>query len=180
MFQLRRATADGRGPVEAMMPARARWMADNGLADAEAWRRSAPELAAQACEEPTYMWVLLDGERIAGCTSAYDETAPTGWIRQERAESAVFLATTVTGPDYRRFRPGRLIALWALDHAARMGVEWVRRGTTKDGLVRYYRDVQGWERRYSVPVGERTVHMLGRRAERVPELPQLMAGTVLA
>ncbi|MGA5700483.1 hypothetical protein [Peterkaempfera bronchialis] len=107
-------------------------------------------------------------------------TPPTGWIPQERAESAVFLATTVTDPDYRRFRPGRLIALWALDHAARTGVEWVRRGTTEDGLVRYYRDVQGWELRYSVPVGERTVHMLGRRAERVPELPELMAGTVLA
>ncbi len=55
----------------------------------------------------------------------------------------------------------------------------MRRGTTEDALVRYYRDVQGWELMHSVPVGDRTVHMLGRRAELVPHLPELMAGVAL-
>jgi len=32
-----------------------------------------------------------------------------------------------------------------LDLAARTGRQWVRRGTTEAGLVRYYRDVQGWD-----------------------------------
>lgn len=179
MLTMRRATADDRPAVEAMMLARTQWMADHGVADAEAWAEAAPELAGQCTEDPTFMWVLLDGDRIVGCTSAYDETPPTGWTDAERAESAIFLATTVTDPEYRHLKPGRLIALWMLDHAARTGVTWVRRGTTEDGLVRYYRDVQGWELKHSVPVADRTVHMLGRRAELVPELPALMSGTVL-
>jgi hypothetical protein len=173
---MRRATAADRESVEAMMLARARWMRDNGVRDGDAWADAAPELAAQACEDPTYMWVLLDGGRVIGSTCAYDETPPTGWTAAERAESAIFLATTVTDPAYRHLKPGRLIALWALDHAARSGAEWVRRGTTEDGLVRYYRDVQGWELMHSVPVGDRTVHMLGRRAEPVPHLPELTPG----
>jgi hypothetical protein len=177
VLTMRRATAADLDAVEAMMLARADWMRDNCVRDAGAWREAASELAAQAAEEPTYMWVLLDGDRVVGSTCAYDETPPTGWTEAERAESAVFLATTVTDPAYRRLRPGWLIALWALDHAARSGVTWVRRGTTEEGLVRYYRDVQGWELRHSVPVGDRTVHMLGRRAELVPRLPKFMSGT---
>lgn len=176
---MRRATAADRPAVEAMMLAGIRWMASHGVADAEAWAQAAPELAAQCTEEPTYMWVLHRGDRITGCTSAYDETPLTGWTDAERAESALFLATTVTDPAYRRYRSGHLIALWMLDHAARSGIRWVRRGTTEDGLVRYYRDVQGWELMHSVPVGDRTVHMLGRRAEPVPQLPGMMAGVVL-
>lgn len=177
MFTMRRATTTDRAAVERMMLARTRWMREAGLQDADAWEQAAPELAAQACQVPGRAWVLLDGDRVAGCTSAYDETPPLGWTESERAESALFLATTVTDPAYRHLRPGRVIALWMLDHAARTGIAWVRRGTTEDRLLRYYRDVQGWELRHSVPVGDRTVHMLGRRAEPVPCLPELMAAT---
>lgn len=162
------------------MFARTRWMHRSGVQDAEAWESSVPELAAQCGEDPTFMWVLVEGERVVGCTSVYPETPPTGWTEAERSESAVFLATTVTDPAYRAHCPGWLIALWALDHAARSGAMWVRRGTTEQPLVDYYRDVQGWRLMHSEPVGERIVHMLGRRAELVEHLPQLMAGRTLA
>jgi hypothetical protein len=88
VLTMRRATAADRAAVEEMMLARTRWMHENGVADAEAWEQAAPELAAQACEQPTYMRVLLDGARVVGCTSAYDETPPTGWTEESPPSSS--------------------------------------------------------------------------------------------
>jgi hypothetical protein len=55
------------------------------------------------------------------------------------------------------------------------GRAWVRRGTTEPGLVRYYRDVQGWS---VVREKERDgflVTGLARRAELQPGLPVRVA-----
>ncbi len=54
----------------------------------------------------------------------------------------------MTHPDLAGRGVGVLIAFWALDHAARHGKRWVRRGVltlgpANRGLVRYYR-WQGW------------------------------------
>ncbi|MET3425738.1 hypothetical protein BJ973_004950 [Actinoplanes tereljensis] len=80
------------------------------------------------------------------------------------------MATTVTHPDYAGQRIGCQLAWWVLDHAARCGRHWVRRGTTEPGLVRYYRDIQGWT---VVRVKERdgyTVTGLARAAQLMSDL----------
>jgi hypothetical protein len=70
------------------------------------------------------------------------------------------------------------IAFWALDHAARRGDVWVRRGVLTDGdggnlgLVRYYRR-QGWRVVHAIAHPRKTgitVWSLARPAEQQPWL----------
>jgi GNAT superfamily N-acetyltransferase len=80
--------------------------------------------------------------------SRWDRHPRLAWTEQEQAEPAVFLQSTVTHPDLAGQGIGVIIAFWALDHAARHGRRWVRRGVltlgpANRGLVRYYR-WQGW------------------------------------
>ena len=51
----------------------------------------------------------------------------------------------MTDPGFSGQRLGALMAWSVLDLAARTGRQWVRRSTTEAALVRYYRDVQGWQ-----------------------------------
>jgi hypothetical protein len=82
----------------------------------------------------------------------------------------------VTDPALAGQRLGALIAWSVLDLAARRGKEWVRRGTTEPGLVRYYRDVQGWS------VVREKEHKgflftgLARRSQLQPGLPVCVIG----
>ncbi|WP_250564315.1 hypothetical protein [Sphaerisporangium fuscum] len=119
--------------------------------------------------------VEQDSERIVGVTSLYDQASPLLWPDEtERSEGTLFLATTVTDPAYREYRPGCLIAWWALDRAAKQGLAWVRRGTGPyPGLVSYYRDVQGWTVVRTVEHNGVTAYALQRRAEPQPGLAAL-------
>jgi hypothetical protein len=74
-----------------------------------------------------------------------------------------------------------VIAFWALDHAARQGHRWVRRGVLTDdnganrGLIRYYRK-QGWRVVRSITHPHRadiTVWSLARPTELQPHLPDI-------
>lgn len=145
MFVMRPATAGDQEPIAAMICARSAWMRARGINGWEGWESSAPVLAGQAADPSFPVWVMTgeDG-RLAGCTSLYEQSPPWFWTEDEQAEPAFFLATTVTDPALAGQRVGALIAWSALDLAARTGRDWVRRGTTEPGLVRYYRDVQGW------------------------------------
>jgi hypothetical protein len=177
MFILRRATADDEKPVAAMILARSAWMRKRGVAGWEGWEASASDLAGQAADPGFPAWVLTresDGA-VAGCTSVFEESPSWFWTEAERAEPAFFLATTVTDPAYAGQRTGALIAWALLDHAARTGREWVRRGTTEPGLVRYYRDVQGWNVVREKERGGFVVTGLARRAELRPGLPVRVA-----
>lgn len=83
----------------------------------------------------------------------------------------------MTDPGLAGQRVGALMAWSVLDLASRTGRDWVRRGTSEAGLVRYYRDVQGWtvvrerERRGTVFTA------MARRAEPQPGLPVRLPGT---
>jgi hypothetical protein len=177
MFTFRRATADDEKPVADMIVARSAWMRQTGVAGWEGWEAPAPALAGQATDPAFPVWVLTregDGA-VVGCTSVFDESPPWFWTEEERAKPAFFLASTVTDPACAGQRTGALIAWAMLDHAARTNREWVRRGTTEPGLVRYYRDVQGWD---VVREKERDGFMvtgLARRAELRPALPVRIA-----
>ena len=177
MYVLRPATADDREPVAAMIGARSRWMRQRGIGGWQSWESSAPELAAQAADPSFPVWVLAgDGDLVVGCTSLYEQSPPWFWTADEQAESAFFLATTVTDPALAGQRLGALIAWSVLDLAARTGKAWVRRGTTEARLVRYYRDVQDWS------VVRQKEHKgflftgMARRAALQPGLPVRVAG----
>jgi hypothetical protein len=144
MFVMRRATADDQEPIAAMIRARSGWMRQRGISGWEGWESSASVLAAQAADPAFPVWVVTGDSSVVGCTSLYEQSPPWFWTEAEQAESAFFLATTVTDPALAGRRLGALMAWSVLDLAARTGREWVRRGTTEVGLVRYYRDVQGW------------------------------------
>lgn len=167
MMSMRPAGSGDQEPIAAMIRARSAWLRTRGLPD---WDAAADVLAAQAADPGMPVWVLTDDERVIGCTSLFDASPAWFWTEAECAEPAIFMATTVTHPDYAGRRIGCQLAWWVLDHAARNGYRWVRRGTTEPELVRYYRDVQGWT---VVRVKERDAFQvtgLARPAQPMPDL----------
>lgn len=164
---MRPATVGDQLPVADLIRARSTWLRERGLPD---WDASVDDLAAQAANPDIPMWVLTTGDgEVIGCTTLFEESPAWFWTQQERAEPAIFMATTVTHPRFAGQRLGCHLAWWVLDHAARTGRTWVRRGTIEPALVRYYRDVQGWQ-----VVRERhrdgvTVTGVARRAAYAPE-----------
>ncbi|WP_199565081.1 hypothetical protein [Spongiactinospora rosea] len=161
--------------IAQLIRARAEWMHERLLPGWEGWHDRADTLAGQAGEKEMPVWVMTHDERVIGVTSLYEQTSGLLWPEEaERFQPSFFLATTVTDPAYRQYRPGCLIAWWALDHAAREGRTWVRRGTGPyPRLVAYYRDVQGWDVVRTVLNRGVTAYALQRRAEPQPHLPQL-------
>lgn len=178
MYLIRRAAAADRDAIAALIRARAAWMRANGVLRWRGWESSADDLAEQAGEPGWPVWVLVEDGTIAAVTTT-GETPELGWTDQERAEPATFLQSTVTDPAQAGRGLGMAVAFWALDHAARRGDRWVRRGVLTDdeggnlGLIRYYRR-QGWRvvrtlRHPRKPDGIR-VWSLARPAERQPDL----------
>ena len=72
----------------------------------------------------------------------------------------------MTGPAHRQHRPGTLIALWAVDQAARRGRQWVRWGCFFPALVRYYQ-TQGFTLVKEQDRRAGRLYLLARRAERL-------------
>ncbi|MFH8350608.1 GNAT family N-acetyltransferase [Streptomyces sp. NPDC018045] len=171
MLAMRPATSADTPAIAAMVRSRSTWLEAR---DMPTRRDSADNLAAQAENSRDAMWVLEDqtNSRIVGCTTVQEEIPPWGWATDELAESAYYLFTTATDPAYREQKPGTLIALWAVDHAARHGKEWVRRGCMFPGLVRYY-ETQGFTLLHEVQRTHNRVYLMARRAERLPELETL-------
>lgn len=116
MFTMRPATTADTPGVAAMIRARCDWQEAHGW---ESWRDLVDDLAGQAGDGT--VWVLVDGERIVGCTTVMTQAPPKDWTPEEAAEESLYLFTTVTDPAYRKHKPGTLIALWAVDRAARQG-----------------------------------------------------------
>jgi hypothetical protein len=176
MFVMRPATAGDQGPIAAMIRARSELMRERGISGWESWESSAPVLAAQAGDSSFPVWVMTgDGGMVVGCTSLYEQSPPWFWTDAEQAEPAFFLATTVTDPSLAGRRVGALMAWSVLGLAARTGRAWVRRGTTEAGLVRYYRDVQGWSVVREMEHKGFLVTGMARRAEPQPGLPVRVA-----
>ncbi|GAA2832787.1 GNAT family N-acetyltransferase [Kitasatospora aburaviensis] len=171
---MREATAADAEAVAELVRARSAWLSVQGLGECA---DDAEEYGAQAGNPDLAVWVLeheVDG--VVGCTTHFGNEALPHWAftEQERAEPTLFLATTFTRPNPHRL--GRLIAWWSLGRAAEQGLTWVRRGTGQEQLARYYREAQGWDLLRGVERHGSNVFFLQRRADRVPELADLMAG----
>ncbi|MFF2348597.1 GNAT family N-acetyltransferase [Kitasatospora sp. NPDC058115] len=174
MYRMREATAGDAGPIAGMVRERSAWLSARGLGECEA---AADEFASQAGNPAVPVWVLEhERDGVVGCTTVLGTEALPAWgfTEEERAESSLFLATTFTRPNPHRL--GRLVAWWMLDRAAAEGRVWVRRGTAQERLSRYYQEAQGWTLARVVDLEEAKVFLLQRRAERVPQLADLLAG----
>ncbi|MFF5211523.1 GNAT family N-acetyltransferase [Streptosporangium sp. NPDC000396] len=173
---MRPATADDIGPIAELIRTRAVWMRERGIEGWDGWHENADMLAGQAAISDIPVWALVHTatSTVAGVTSVFADTPSLGWPDEaERAESALFLATTVTDPVHAHHKPGSLIAWWALHQAALQGRSWVRRGTGPfPGLVAYY-ETQGWHVVRTFQQGGATGYALARRAELQPHLPAL-------
>ncbi|MEV7087752.1 GNAT family N-acetyltransferase [Streptomyces sp. NPDC093085] len=166
---MRPATADDMPVVGSLILARSTWLEERGL---PSWRESAPELARQAENPDGDVWVLAEDDgRIIGCTTVQEQTPPWGWTKDELDEPAHYLYSTVTDPAHRDRKPGTVMALWAVDRAAREGRTWVRRGCHFPELVRY-NETQGFTLVHEVRRTHATVYLMGRRAERVTDLEE--------
>ena len=170
MFVMRRASADDESSIVAMTLARADWLDDRGL-NGQGWRQFASEYGRQAVDRNFPIWVLARGDQVVGATCLLEESPSWFWTAEECAEPAYFVASTVTDPAFPGQRLGHLMLRWVLDHAARTGKRWVRRGTWEPGLVRYYTQVQGWHIVRERERGGVTVVGLARHAELQPDLP---------
>ncbi|MFW5415255.1 hypothetical protein J0910_01100 [Nocardiopsis sp. CNT-189] len=168
MLQMRPATAEDAGAVAAMVRRRAAWMQERGLRTSS---DIAETLASQAGDPDWPVWVLHDEDgALLGCTTVLEESPQWCFTEAERAEPALFLASTWTLPsDGRRY--GRLIARWALDRAAHQELRHVRRGCFHERLAAYYTEVQGWELLRTLQRRGRTAYILTRPAEPQPDLP---------
>ncbi|WP_017602386.1 GNAT family N-acetyltransferase [Nocardiopsis lucentensis] len=172
MFTMRPATEADMLGVASMITARCDWMEQRGL---ESWRENVDDLAGQAGSG--FMWVLEAEGRIVGCTTVMTQAPPKDWTSEEAAEESLYLFTTVTDPGYREHKPGTLIALWAVDQAARQGRQWVRRGCFFPELVKYY-ETQGFALVKEMDRRAGHLYLLARRAERL-DLAELGLTTVV-
>ena len=165
VFSARRASPDDVPALTALIKRRAEWMRECGLEDWEGWSSSAALMAARAARPRSPGWVLVHaGGAIVGCTYVSDRPLDEGWTTSEQAEAALYLNSTVTDPAWRRCRPGSQLAAWALHQAAMTGKSWVRRGCTSQGLLRYYRDAQGFTLVRTVRSEHAVTYLLARRA----------------
>ncbi|QTR04390.1 hypothetical protein J7S33_05685, partial [Saccharothrix algeriensis] len=86
-------------------------------------------MAGQVGDDRWPTWVLCESRGgVVGVTSASPLTPALGWSPEEQAQSATFLQSTVTDPRFVGRGLGVVIAFWALDYAAGLGHDWVRRG----------------------------------------------------
>ncbi|MEU1674820.1 GNAT family N-acetyltransferase [Streptomyces roseifaciens] len=180
---MRRATKADVLPMADLIRSRATWMIRHGLDGGDDWEQPerARSIAERAADGHTPVWAMIDEDdrSLAGFTTLRPETPPWGWTDAERAAPALVLMNTFTDPDQRSERTGALMAWWALGHAARTDKEWVRRACTSETLVRYYRDVQGFEVVRSVRREGVLTYLLAREAEVIPGLPVLTSADAI-
>lgn len=176
MLAMRPARPEDKYALEVMIQARSDWMAKRQLANWHSWGRHVQALAANCSGRFGDMWVLTEnGDRIVGCTTILTTAAPWVWTGSEASDSAVYLNATVTDPAERHRKLGTLIAHWAVDHAARKNISYVRRDCTSPALAAYYEQQQFTLVRTVSAPGGCSSYALERRAKRIAELKKWLS-----
>ncbi|MFF2022788.1 GNAT family N-acetyltransferase [Streptomyces sp. NPDC058171] len=148
------------------MLARSLWLEERGF---PSWRADVGRVTALTDNVDGSMWILEADGKPAGCTTVTDSTPPMAWTEQELSEPSLYLYTTVTDPRFRAWKPGTLLALWAVDRAFLEGRVWVRRGCRYPGLVRYYRQ-QGFTVVHETQRSRGPMFLMARRAAGLPAI----------
>ncbi|MGW6455190.1 GNAT family N-acetyltransferase [Streptomyces sp. NPDC055078] len=160
--------------MEAIVLARSVWLEERGW---PSWRQDVGVVSGLTANPDGSTWILEADGKPVGCTTVTDSTPAMAWTEQELNESALYLYTTVTDPAVRAWKPGALLALWAVDRAFEEGRVWVRRGCRFPGLVAYYRR-QGFAVVHEMQKSRGPMFLMGRRAERVADLQDRFRGIV--
>ena len=164
MLQVRLAQPSDKAAVARVVDARCDWLEARGLAS---WREAKDELVASCDNSEKDVWVLDDeAAGVIGQTTVQEVGPPFGWTDAERAESALYLSGSVTDPASRALRPGSLMAWWAVDLAARQGVDWVRRHAQVPEVAAYDQ-AQGFSLIREEQRTHARLYMLARKAERL-------------
>ncbi|MFJ8000776.1 GNAT family N-acetyltransferase [Streptomyces sp. NPDC096310] len=169
---IRPARAEDAGAVSEIVLARSAWLVERGL---PSWRADVESVSVQAENPDGAMYVLEADGRPIGCTTVTESTPPMAWTDEELAEPALYLYTTVTHPETVPWKPGTLIALWAVDRAAKEEKLWVRRGCRFPGLVSYYQR-QKFTVIHELQKTHGPMYLMGRRAERITDLEDRFNG----
>lgn len=173
-FAIRPARPEDRPAVTGIVLARSAWLEERGL---PSWRKDAELVSDQTGNPDGAMFVIEADGRPVGCTTVTEATPPMAWTEQELAEPALYLYTTITDPAVSAWKPGTLLALWAVDRAEREGKLWVRRGCRFPGLVAYY-ERQGFAVIHEMRKTHGPMYLMGRQAERVEDLKDRLNGVV--
>lgn len=172
MYRMRPAALSDRGRIEEFAARRFAWMERAGH---EPWPQTAELIASRAGDGVAPMWVITGVDDVAlGCTIVLDTLGKAVFTDEERAEESLVLVSTLTDPASIGEGLGSRIAWWAVDRAGREGKAWVRRVTSEEGLVRYYK-FQGFD---VVRVREfqgRPVVGMQRRAQLLGPMDRLIA-----
>jgi hypothetical protein len=145
-----------------MISARCDWLEDRRL---PSWRPHLDDLVSLTDNPCGDVWLLeLDGDQIIGQTTVQPHAPPWGWTDQERAESALYMTTSVTDPAFRWLKPGTVMAWWAVARAAQVGAEWVRRDCLVPELAKYYL-TQGYDLVREAEYKDHRLFMMARAAE---------------
>ncbi|MEW1720720.1 GNAT family N-acetyltransferase [Streptomyces sp. NPDC093109] len=171
-FTIRPARAEDSDAVRDIVLARSTWLEERGL---PSWRADVDLVSTQTTNPDGAMYVLEADGRPVGCTTVTDTTPPMAWTEEELAEPSLYLYTTITHPETARLKPGTLIALWAVDRAAREGKLWVRRGCRFPGLVTYY-ERQNFTVVHTMQKTHGPMYLMARRAERIDDLEDRFNG----
>ncbi|WP_225878360.1 GNAT family N-acetyltransferase [Spongiactinospora rosea] len=137
------------------------------------WRARLDDLVSHCDNRYGDVWVLeKDGQRIIGRTTLQEHGPPWGWTEQEKAEPSLYMSTSVTDPAFRAIKPGRLMAWWAVDRAAELGLTWVRRDCLLPELAKYYL-TQGYDLVREADFKGHRLFMMAREAGRL-DLSELL------
>jgi GNAT superfamily N-acetyltransferase len=166
VFIMRPAEPGDRAAVREMTAARSTWLEERGL---PGWRESTAELGRRCDNRLGTEWLMEHDGLVVGRTTVHHVGPPWAWTPGELAEPALYVSGTLTHPAHRAVRPGGLIARWAVDRAARLGLGWVRRECVWPDLVAYYR-TQGFAVVRELAGPPRRVFALARSARRL-DLP---------
>ena len=173
-FTIRPACSADAASVTDIVLARSAWLEERGL---PSWRKDVELVSTQTENPDGSMHVLEADGRVVGCTTVTESTPPMAWTEEELAQSALYLYTTITDPSVRAWKPGTLLALWAVDRAARKRALWVRRGCRFPGLVAYY-ERQGFVVVHEMRKTHGPMYLMSRRAERIEDLEDRFNGLV--
>lgn len=156
---MRPAVVEDHDAIERLADARFRWMTERGY---RAWKGGAAKVASNAGSAP--MWCLVEGDRLRGISMALVDMLGSVWTEEEKRQSSVLMAGTLTDPACAGEHLGFRIAHWAVDYAAQLGVQWARRCAVEPRLVAYYQE-QGFALVRTDTGRERPLFALQRAAE---------------
>lgn len=167
---MRLAKPEDSADVARLVDARCDWQEGRGL---PSWRGARDDLVG-SCDNPEQdVWVLVDeAAGVIGQTTVQEVGPPFGWTDAERDEPALYLSGSVTDPAAKALRPGSLMAWWAVDRAARLGVPWVRRHAQVPEVAAYDQS-QGFELVREEQRTHARLYMLARKSERLDLSPWL-------